>query len=1124
MEYTDTTLVECDRGTAKTKNDNLAKWTNELNNTIQMNAGDKVSVYSSFISEVGADQPNSVEFKGTTISGSENTKDIRYTTTQETTQTLTLIPAQIFDETFPYTTDSLTTTETIALKDNEANMVINYYKTMDALNYVQLPRRWIPSTDDLNVFDTPEKRLWYLEDKDVYGRVNREPYDVGTGKDVSTVFGYVTEDYMPIYKKEPENDITTRATWNLQIDRWVLKNDNSKYTIMRKNKTFHYPKKYDYVPSPVGAEPTDYIINLPDTPPKLFKTPEEEFYLPAYWERDPESFTYETYREKVKIGINSGFSSSQFISDEATKQLRETTVNKGFELQHGIGDRPSLVDPNPQIKYPLSLTAESKTYKIFHTTNDKNFSIEKYNTAINNEDNTGFPKLGENGPTRLTDPTNPVDPYQVVQNDDFFSSSWYEALEYIAVKRPELYEAGSKMNSIRGISLEPTQNVSLLTSQTTGIILDLVYNSQNCNLIKNFIDAEAQYPELFSQENIMNLVQDVAGNEALNPYFHRTRVAVGDPGGGGAYLSYNENITMNATIQNSRFFHINTRDSNKLTYAVEDDGNFTAKPVERLKAAQLGSSYYDWTGTFQNGAVRDWNFSNGEPAPGTTPDLDAYKQSIPFFFYNDELTKDIFFSNLEVSTIELTIDTFSQRKLTYGCIGRDVATGNIILYPNLLTKFNGTGCGLPPAVFSLDVPGGNLTDYWKVGFDRHWNAWSTCAIALTSGIPSTSRFYDETSNGHQFNLGKVGPGILREPQVAGNTGQVSWYEARGQTNVNPYFDKIYLGAPSAALGFDGSHFFFEKLHNILLQGDLENSDVGGSVASTVDTVYKINPSQKYNNYSPVQFPYQRSFTFDFLDTSLGTDKSRIPLNENLYPNSVFDTDSGIFIEDMGFDENSWEESYWNRLGFSYEQFHPDVNDRLKRHIDQPDTIKYITTNAKIDVTDTKGWAVNQFQNRLYDGSLSHTYNVNITLKPPAPAVANGSHYRQLPELIEKTESIKILADNYPIKTFKGYYAIRSDILPATNFVGGGSGNTAMPIVGIIDKMMPAGDYFFGSENSISFTITKPTLLSSISIAITDPDGTNSVVSERSSIIFRIDRKRQLDTDITQEILEKYKKR
>jgi hypothetical protein len=68
--YTNIQLVECNRlhsDEAKSNNnENLALWTNSLGNTIHLDAGDKVSVYSSFVSERGAGQgANSIQVKGT---------------------------------------------------------------------------------------------------------------------------------------------------------------------------------------------------------------------------------------------------------------------------------------------------------------------------------------------------------------------------------------------------------------------------------------------------------------------------------------------------------------------------------------------------------------------------------------------------------------------------------------------------------------------------------------------------------------------------------------------------------------------------------------------------------------------------------------------------------------------------------------------------------------------------------------------------------------------------------------------------------------------------------------------------------------------------------------------------
>ncbi len=106
--------------------------------------------------------------------------------------------------------------------------------------------------------------------------------------------------------------------------------------------------------------------------------------------------------------------------------------------------------------------------------------------------------------------------------------------------------------------------------------------------------------------------------------------------------------------------------------------------------------------------------------------------------------------------------------------------------------------------------------------------------------------------------------------------------------------------------------------------------------------------------------------------------------------------------------------------------------------------------------------------------------------------------------------------------FSGYYNIRIDIVGNSSFVDG-SGNTRMPIVSIVNKQNPVGDFYISPETDISFTITKPTRLSSVSVEITEPDGSPAPVSLRSSVIFKIERIRTLNTNLAREVFEKLQK-
>ena len=354
-EYTDTTLVECDRESAQTKSstDN-SRWTNDFNNTINLDAGDRVSVYSSFICERGANQPNSVEFKGQTL----GEKTLLHLSTETESRTYSQDQTTIIDEEVPYTTTVNLLTEVETVKDNEVNILVGYYKTLDLLNYVQLPRRFIPDTSTTEWAADEDDRKWNIEDSVEYGRVNREPYDVGV--DITDVYGYVKDDYTPVFNTEPVSTDADRATWATTVNRWILKNDGSRFTIMRRCKTFHYPKKYNFAPTDLTNPrfPTDYFSTLPNNVIEYENFDKDFlFYLPPYYARDPETFNYYIYKEKVKISLKEGFNSSQYVSEEITRQLRDTIVKDTETITHGIGTSASETDPNPQCLYPLLKTA-----------------------------------------------------------------------------------------------------------------------------------------------------------------------------------------------------------------------------------------------------------------------------------------------------------------------------------------------------------------------------------------------------------------------------------------------------------------------------------------------------------------------------------------------------------------------------------------------------------------------------------------------------------------------------------------------------------------------------------------------------------------------------------------------
>jgi len=210
------------------------------------------------------------------------------------------------------------------------------------------------------------------------------------------------------------------------------------------------------------------------------------------------------------------------------------------------------------------------------------------------------------------------------------------------------------------------------------------------------------------------------------------------------------------------------------------------------------------------------------------------------------------------------------------------------------------------------------------------------------------------------------------------------------------------------------------------------------------------------------------------------------------------------------------------MGFSYNQFNGNKNTRLSRiNNTNIKDLKYPTTNADIKITHTKNWDTNENGKPHYTDNLPTPFGLYKYDNNDGSYV--NTYIQIYPNINVKTTSIELRAENFPTSMIKGYYTIRSDIVPQSVFVGGKSNITNMPIVGIVDKMNPQSDYYFGSESNIEFTIGKPMKLSSITVSIHDPDGSYANVNNSSSVLFKIQRQMNVSFNVIGDILQNTKK-
>jgi len=469
--------------------------------------------------------------------------------------------------------------------------------------------------------------------------------------------------------------------------------------------------------------------------------------------------------------------------------------------------------------------------------------------------------------------------------------------------------------------------------------------------------------------------------------------------------------------------------------------------------------------------------------------------SMPIFFYFNNSCSDIIYDDAFGST---TLNNVGDQdsNLVYG-FARRWTDGVGDFYVSFVTAPIG---GLPAWYNRVSLDGR------RIGYDYHYNAYGNAAIQLTNGYAPAS-FYGQETFGSGSHL------------ASGS----DTAENRYQNSVR----QVYVGANSPLLNFDNveTRFAFSDLHspeqigNFWNAGRTQGSDTqfAPPVASQQGPVYHINKTLQYNTWSNQMLPYP------VIDVNSRTGSVKggasytagfIPLSENLEDGIIYDSHSGVTIEDFGFDEVNWQEGLWGILGFSYEQFQ-GTNNLQERFTNLTTNVSGATTNALITSADTRElmasvWGTNLF-NQQVPAIMRYNFDGVWALKTFISNASEGIH----PSITVDQTSTEIKAQNLPRKQLRGYFLIKSDILSDANYFKEAD---PMPVFAVCDKYSAEGDFINYSGGGPVFTVTAPKQLTEICTSILDPDGTEAVVSDYSAVIYRVDKNISTDLLVSQQVL------
>ena len=427
----------------------------------------------------------------------------------------------------------------------------------------------------------------------------------------------------------------------------------------------------------------------------------------------------------------------------------------------------------------------------------------------------------------------------------------------------------------------------------------------------------------------------------------------------------------------------------------------------------------------------------------------------------------------------------------------------------------------------------------RIGFDFHFSAFGHGnSIALYSGILD---WYNNSQNA------QVTPSKTNTNRV-----QIQYrgkWDSGGATigggtplNLKRFTGNLrqcYIGANSPFINFNtqSSRFEISQLHSSEYIGNNESAGSNisinpvGSVDDSVNEVYKINKRSNFYNFCPDIHPYTMVY--------MGKDESNTahavsPIVSDISPfldkYIPYDSHSGITIVDWGYNlvesadrfrKNTWEDGLWSKLGYLQSDLvysgtpytDADTNFNVRNVLTTPQLTTFPTTNAIVGMGDLPSYVKNAFGNSIMNYQLpcsSSLFGYDVltpVIEPSINIVQNSSVFS---------------ATMFPKKMENGFFLIRSNIIPNTQYSGSKYGGTELNVVAVCNKENAESDFFFSESSQMEFTATKPFTISEITTSIHKPNQELADLDDNSCVIYKIQKNIMQQTDLISDILSRNK--
>ncbi len=1075
--YVDTKLINCNRlasiESRTGNNSNPAIFTNPLNETVKLDVGDKISVERAFVNEVGAGNPQTIEFKGqnkgfnavatyTDIQYNEkyykksNTYDPKYRLGYYRSITTTEVVRQSLPNTPPLPTD-----ETVDLRDNLAPLVFGYFITNNEYpNYVQQPRR-------------------YASNLMVRGNVNRNTPNAFTDRD-SEIEGlpkglFTINTNCPCFADYRKREDLSNAIYYKQ------KIDNTRYTLYIKDKIAYS----------VGA--TNDIEQFPTHD------------LNGIFSES----TYYRVRDRLDIEVNKGFNTPSAVAEQITQQLTETKNEDIFEILDG-----------DNFVRPLTKTIETNTFKPINAQNIYNFSKDSHDDYITQV----LPVTNANVSQESIDYIATFGYIGVKRPEIFEAGRKMHKLLNTAENQPTIYDVNRVLinEAVRpDLGFNTMYDRPVLASETGNqldtFVLGILYTKENLKIIRDFFDAQALYPELWDNLQDTIAYSDTALTGLTRPsidnsrFFHmnkyNTRAGASPRNEAFGDDAFTQRAAPNNIEMSTQpvFFYYDDTTRDKFVepqdYNEDTDGYMYgfAEPV-RFTNHNADGSFKEYiylisiTNRLVGGVPRNLYSEDTTPADPEYQSIERGRK-IGFDFHSTAYSTAIItpysgYGNTDIGVAAAVNDGTGSDQTVFA-------------YPTQINWIRSTGASttmtdLNPYMTMSYIGANNpAIDYNNVTnrFElKRFHTGNNTGNKATAGNPSAAVNSKSLCPPKRLTQRLITPAVSN--QEAGNT--VYKINPRPpqfgfSPTFKPYsrFNEAYRTQPYPETATD-------LLANY--------STTGGNTTKYDGFNLNIEPYKIFDSHGGI---YIEDWGFD----------------EDNWEDNLWDI--------LGFDYSAVNSKASSKNVLT-KRIDNENSGSLYRattnaEVVQTDTKNYVTNQFGAVMYYNQlpyPTCVPNFRAANTGARTEFVYTGGIGLSPPSYAFT-PSHAQPLElwnEVAVLTQSTTITATDLQKSVLRPYYTIRSDILEGATAIGGNPTGANLPIISIVDKYSGASDYFLGNPSDIQFTVTKPTMIADITTSIHDSDGEYANVDKTSSVIYKIQKVKSAPVNIIEEILKDDKKK